>query len=104
MVSLSISPDLRSLTMSCEPGVMPFVSVEGLRRMAAMNRTTIPAPIEERLDALAGDSGAVEALGVEVAVGLCRDLMTAGAPGLHLYTLNRSSSVLRVWDALADGG
>ena len=86
------------------PGVMPFVSIEGLRRMAAMNRTTIPAPIEERLDALAGDPGAVEALGVEVAVGLCRDLMAAGAPGLHLYTLNRSSSVLRVWDALADGG
>jgi methylenetetrahydrofolate reductase (NADPH) len=86
------------------PGVMPFVSAEGLRRMAAMNRTTIPAGIGERLDAAADDPGSVEALGVEVAVGLCRDLMAAGAPGLHLYTLNRSASVLRVVDALADGG
>jgi methylenetetrahydrofolate reductase (NADPH) len=86
------------------PGVMPFVSVDGLRRMAAMNRTTIPPEIEERLDAVADDPAAVEALGVEVAVGLCRELMAAGAPGLHLYTLNRSAPVRRVWDALADGG
>jgi methylenetetrahydrofolate reductase (NADPH) len=86
------------------PGVMPFVSVEGLRRMAAMNRTTIPPHIGERLDAVADDPGAVEALGVEVAVGLCRDLMANGAPGLHLYTLNRSTSVLRVWEELTDSG
>jgi methylenetetrahydrofolate reductase (NADPH) len=86
------------------PGVMPFVSVEGLRRMAAMNRTTIPGQIGGGLDAVAEDPGAVEALGVEVAVGLCRELTAAGAPGLHLYTLNRSASVARVWDQLSDGG
>jgi methylenetetrahydrofolate reductase (NADPH) len=82
------------------PGVMPFVSVEGLRRMAAMNRTTIPAHIDDRLDAIADDPGAVESLGVDVAVALCRDLAAAGAPGLHLYTLNRSGPVRRVWDQL----
>jgi methylenetetrahydrofolate reductase (NADPH) len=86
------------------PGVMPFVSAAGLRRMAAMNRTTIPAEIDERLDAVADDPGAVEELGVDVTVGVCRDLMEAGAPGLHLYTLNRSASVRRVWEELADGG
>ena len=86
------------------PGVMPFVSAAGLRRMAAMNRTTIPPGVEARLDVVADEPGAVEARGVEVAVGLCRALMAAGAPGLHLYTLNRSASVLRVWEELADGG
>jgi methylenetetrahydrofolate reductase (NADPH) len=84
------------------PGVMPFISAEGLRRMAAMNRTTIPEEIGRRLDAADGDPAAVEDLGVEVAVGLCRELMAAGAPGLHLYTLNRSASVRRVWDELAE--
>jgi methylenetetrahydrofolate reductase (NADPH) len=85
------------------PGVMPFVSAEGLRRMAAMNRTTIPDDIAARLAAVEDDPAAVEALGVEVAAGLCRDLMAAGAPGLHLYTLNRSSPVRRVWDRLPGG-
>jgi methylenetetrahydrofolate reductase (NADPH) len=82
------------------PGVMPFISADGLRRMAAMNRTTIPREIARRLDAADGDAAAVEDLGVEVAVGLCHELMDAGAPGLHLYTLNRSASVRRVWDEL----
>ena len=93
--------------LGCErpvlPGVMPFISAEGLRRMAAMNRTAIPDAIARRLEAVEHDPGAVEALGVEVAVDLCRELMAAGAPGLHLYTLNRSSSVRRVWDELANG-
>jgi methylenetetrahydrofolate reductase (NADH) len=83
------------------PGVMPFISADGLRRMAAMNRTTIPGKIARRLDAADGDAAAVEDLGVEVAVVLCHELMAAGAPGLHLYTLNRSASVRRVWDELA---
>jgi methylenetetrahydrofolate reductase (NADPH) len=85
------------------PGVMPFVSADGLRRMAAMNRTTIPPEIGDRLDAVAADPAAVEDLGVEVAAALGRDLLAAGAPGLHLYTLNRAAPVRRVWDALADG-
>ncbi len=81
-------------------GVMPFVSAEGLRRMAAMNGTAIPPEIEAGLEAAGEDAAAVAALGVEVAVALCEDLISAGAPGLHLYTLNRSESVLRMADAL----
>jgi methylenetetrahydrofolate reductase (NADPH) len=83
------------------PGVMPFVSAEGLRRMAAMNRTAIPAELDRRLEAVAHDPQGVEDLGVEVAGDLCRRLTDAGAPGLHLYTLNRSASVLRLWGRLA---
>ena len=83
------------------PGVMPFVSAEGLRRMAAMNRTTIPPGLDRRLDAVADDQRAVEDLGVEVAADLCRRLADSGAPGLHLYTLNRSASVSRLWGRLA---
>lgn len=81
-------------------GVMPIVNVAGLRRMAVMNRTAIPAPLAERLDAVDGDPRAVADLGVEVAADLCARLMEAGAPGLHLYTLNRSESVRRIWEGL----
>lgn len=78
------------------PGVMPIVSVSGLRRMAVMNATTIPDELSRRLDAAEGDPPALEALGVEVAVDLGRKLLDAGAPGLHLYALNRSELVARV--------
>ena len=78
-------------------GVMPFVSAAGLRRMAAMNRTRIPPELSARLDRVADDPAAVAALGVETAAALCEELVAGGAPGLHLYTLNRSASVRRLW-------
>lgn len=84
------------------PGVMPFVSVAGLRRMAEMNRTAIPADLSLRLDLVAGDPAAVAELGVETATRLCGELAAAGAPGIHLYTLNRSASVRRVWGSLPE--
>ena len=82
------------------PGVMPFVSVAGLTRMAGMNGTTIPPDLSRRLEPLAGDADAVAAVGVEVAAGLCERLIAAGAPGIHLYTLNRTGPVRRVWSQL----
>jgi methylenetetrahydrofolate reductase (NADPH) len=78
------------------PGVMPFVSVAGLERMAAMNNTLIPPALATRLAPVAGDPEAVTEVGVEVATALCAELMDAGAPGIHLYTLNRSASVRRI--------
>jgi len=81
-------------------GVMPFVSVEGLRRMARMNGTEIPPDLADRLERVAGDPAAVAELGVEVATELSRELVDLGAPGIHLYTLNRSGSVRRIWDNL----
>src|SRR5690606_33954322 len=84
------------------PGIMPPGSgpLPGLLRMAAMNGSVIPAPLLERLEATAGDAAALRDIGVEVATDLCRRLLDAGAPGVHLYTLNRSESVLRIVAAL----
>jgi methylenetetrahydrofolate reductase (NADPH) len=74
-------------------GVMPFVSVPGVRRMAAINGTHIPDALQVRLDEVDGDPEAVRALGVEVATELCADLLDHGVPGLHLYALNRAGSI-----------
>jgi methylenetetrahydrofolate reductase (NADPH) len=78
------------------PGVMPAVNVAGLTRMAAMNGSVIPAGVLARLEAVADDPDAVRDVGVEVATDLCQRLLDAGVPGLHLYALNRSASVLRI--------
>jgi methylenetetrahydrofolate reductase (NADPH) len=84
-------------------GVMPFVSVPGLRRMAGMNGTRIPPSLESRLESAGDDRDAVIDLGVEVATELCQRLVEAGAPGIHLYTLNRSGPVCRIWQNLGVG-
>ena len=85
------------------PGIMPIVNVAGVRRMSAMNNTTIPADLDARLDAADGDAEAIADIGVEAATELSSRLLAEGAPGLHLYTLNRSSSVRRICAALGVG-
>jgi len=78
------------------PGVMPVATVGGVVRMAGMNGSAIPAPLMERLQAADGDAEAVRKIGVEVATELGAALLAAGAPGLHLYALNRSESVREI--------
>jgi len=86
------------------PGVMSFVNVEGLRRMARLNNATIPAELERRLDVVDGQPPEVRKLAVEVSTELCRRLLDGGAPGLHLYTLNFSRGTSEVLANLGLGG
>lgn len=78
------------------PGVMPFVSVPGTRRMSDMNGTAIPAELDARMAQVDGDPEATRSLGIEVAVELSSALLEEGVPGLHLYTMNRAASVREV--------
>lgn len=84
------------------PGVMPpgIVPLSGTKRMAAMNGSVIPTAVIDRLEAAADDRDALRDIGVEVATDLSQRLLDAGAPGLHLYALNRSASMLRIVDNL----
>jgi methylenetetrahydrofolate reductase (NADPH) len=82
------------------PGIMPPINVAGLGRMAAMNGSVVPEAMLARLEAVSDDADAVRDIGIEVATELCARLRDEGVPGLHLYALNRSASVLRIVDDL----
>ena len=78
------------------PGVMPITDVRQLERMAAMSGTEVPLSLATRLHAVADRPDEVRRIGVEHATQLCRDLLDAGAPGLHFYTMNRAAATLEV--------
>jgi methylenetetrahydrofolate reductase (NADPH) len=82
------------------PGIMPIITVAGVKRMAAMNGSVIPAPLLARIEAVEDDADAIVDIGVESATALCARMLEAGAPGLHLYALNRPTSVRRIYDNL----
>ncbi|WP_421121072.1 methylenetetrahydrofolate reductase [Aquihabitans daechungensis] len=82
------------------PGVMPFVSVAGARRMSAMNNTEIPTWLQERMDQVDGDPEATRRLGVEVATEQIQQLLEIGVPGIHLYAMNRAQSIQEIYDNL----
>ncbi len=85
------------------PGIMPVTNLAQIERFAALSGATFPGWLAERLQAVGDDPAAVRAVGVEVATELCRDLLAAGAPGLHLYTLNRSTATREIAAALGLG-
>jgi len=78
------------------PGVMPVTNLNGLLRMAGMNGSAIPAPLLERLEAVADQPDEIAKIGIEVATELGAALLAEDAPGLHLYALNRSASVRQI--------
>ncbi len=73
------------------PGVMPVTNVGQVRRMAELSGAEVPAWLRQRLDGVV-DPVEVRRIGVDVASALCAELLECGAPGLHLYTLNRSTA------------
>jgi methylenetetrahydrofolate reductase (NADPH) len=93
----------RDATAPVVPGVMPITNVRQVERMAQMSGTKIPIGLAERLQAVADDPEEVRRVGVDHATELCRNLLDAGAPGLHFYTMNRAAATLEVcanlgWD------
>ena len=83
------------------PGIMPVTSLSSVGRMATMGAPVPPWAVA-RLEAAAeaGGNEAVRREGVAMATELCRALLDAGAPGLHFYTLNRSSATREIYGAL----
>jgi len=103
---LSMVDDLDALGMAKPviPGIMPVTNLSSIKRMAAMSGAEVPPEVVERLEAVADDPEAVKRVGVEMATELCRSLLDAGAPGLHFYTLNRSTATREIYANLGLSG
>ena len=78
------------------PGVVSILSGAQIKRFTAMCGATIPAPLAAKLDALGDDDAAVAEFGIEYATRQCEDLLRAGVPGIHFYTLNKASATVRI--------
>lgn len=86
------------------PGIMPITDVAQLHRFVHRIGARVPAELEARLQAAAGDDEAVLSIGVEHAIAQCRELLDRGAPGVHFYTLNKSPATRRILGALRAEG
>lgn len=86
------------------PGIMPVTSVAGVRRMTGLCGCEIPTELNAELERVADDDDATRALGVRWATEQCRELLDQDVPGLHFYTLNRSSATREIFDNLFSRG
>lgn len=88
------------ITIPIVPGLMPVTNAAQVERFTKMCGSRIPQELYRRLRIVESDPAAVVATGVQWAVDQGRELLEMGAPGLHFYTLNRSSATLAVHAAL----
>jgi methylenetetrahydrofolate reductase (NADPH) len=82
------------------PGIMPVTNYGQIHRFTELCGATIPDELEEQLHGRADDPDAVAELGVAYATLQCSDLLARGAPGIHFYTLNRSTATRAILAAL----
>jgi methylenetetrahydrofolate reductase (NADPH) len=82
------------------PGIMPFTSVEQVERFTATCGATIPPRLQAAMEVRRADPDAARDLGVAYASLQCQELLRQGAPGVHFYTLNRSTSTRAIVAAL----
>jgi methylenetetrahydrofolate reductase (NADPH) len=82
------------------PGIMPITQVGQVNRMANMCGASIPDGLRRELHARGDDPEAMLDFGVAYATLQCAELLAAGAPGIHFYTLNRSPAARAILSAL----
>jgi methylenetetrahydrofolate reductase (NADPH) len=89
------------ITVPIVPGIMPVLSLRQIQRFTALCGTSLPAPLVRRLESAGESAEIVEAVGIDWALGQIRDLLAKGAPGYHLYVMNRAKSALALAAGLA---
>jgi methylenetetrahydrofolate reductase (NADPH) len=89
------------ITVPIVPGIMPITEFSRIKRITAMCGAVFPQELASRLEAVQDDLDAQFSIGVEYAIGQCRQLVDSGVPGMHFYALNKSHACEQILDALS---
>jgi methylenetetrahydrofolate reductase (NADPH) len=93
----------RGIDVPILPGIMPIYSIKMMEMLARLCGATITDEVRKGIDALdEGDKEALVAFGIEFATRQCVELLEAGVPGIHFYTMDRSKSVVGIINRLRD--
>ena len=92
----------QGITTPVIPGILPIQSFDSLRRVLTLCGANIPGKLYLALEKANNEGGAeaVRQVGLDYAVRQIRSLLDAGAPGIHLYTLNKADMCLRLAEAV----
>ncbi len=91
---------LAGIDIPITPGIMPITNYRQLARFSDICGAEIPRWIRRRLEAYGDDGASIRAFGLDVVTALCERLLRGGAPGLHIYTLNRANASFLLWQRL----
>ena len=82
------------------PGIMPIGNFSQLARFSDACGTEIPRWLRLKMQSFGDDIASIRSLGLDVVTELCDRLLSAGAPGLHFYTMNQAGPTSTIWQRL----
>ena len=92
--------DAMGISIPIVPGIMPIGRFSQLARFSDACGAEIPRWMRKKFESYGDDTASIRAFGLDVVTKLCEDLLTAGAPGLHFYTMNQSGLTTTIWQRL----
>ncbi|MDE0436635.1 MAG: methylenetetrahydrofolate reductase [NAD(P)H] [Bryobacterales bacterium] len=81
-------------------GIMPILNVKQIKRFTRMCGASLPNALRQKIEAVEDDAEAVRQVGIYHATRQCEDLLRDGAPGIHFYTLNRSTATRAIYQSI----
>lgn len=86
------------------PGILPVTSLNIIRKSISLSGASLPNGFMESLEEAeqTGGAEAVREMGTQHAIGQVRGLLEGGAPGVHLYTLNKADTCLQIVRTLSN--
>jgi methylenetetrahydrofolate reductase (NADPH) len=82
------------------PGILPITNYEGAVNFCRGCGASVPEKIHKIFGPIAHDKEKTLKAGTQLAIEQCRELLDRGAPGVHLYTLNKTEPVRTIMEAL----
>ncbi|MBN1118745.1 MAG: methylenetetrahydrofolate reductase [NAD(P)H] [Bacteroidales bacterium] len=82
------------------PGIIPITSYNQIERFTKMSGTKIPPELSIRLEEHKDNKAKTYQIGLDYTIKQCQELLAAGAPGIHFYTLNKSRAAIEIFESL----
>ena len=88
------------VTIPIIPGIMPLVNPKNIARIKSMCGSTIPLDFRNMIETYSDNPAVMREIGINYAVYQIIDLIAKGAPGVHLYIMNRADTATDIYDRL----
>ena len=88
------------VTIPMIPGIMPLVNPKNIARIKSMCGSTIPLDFRNMIETYSDNPSVMREIGINYAVYQIIDLIAKGAPGIHLYIMNRADTAVEIYGRL----
>ena len=90
----------QGITIPIIPGIMPIANYTQIVRFSDMCGASIPHWLHSKMQPIQEDINSIKKMGIELATAQSQDLIANGAPGIHIYALNKSEASLAICNSL----